>query len=214
MSGFSADWLALREPADRCARNQDILRALRTAFKHREALSVVDLGCGTGSNLRATALHLPARQGWRLVDHDPPLLAAARERLIDWADAAEPIDGDLRLRKDGRELHVSFAQADLARGVDAALGNGADLVTAAALFDLVSVPWIERFAGIVARRRTTFYTALTYDGLETWDPPHAADAEMLAAFHAHQGATKGLGHRLARPLARRSRARLSLLATR
>lgn len=193
MSGFDADWLALREPADHRARNPELLAALQTAFANREAVTVVDLGCGTGSNLRAVAPHLPPRQHWRLVDHDPALLAVARDRLTAWADRAEPDGGDLRLFKDRRELLVSFAEIDLAADIEGALGDRPDLVTAAALFDLVSTSWIERFVRAVVSRRAAFYTALTYDGVETWEPPHAADAEMLAAFHAHQGGDKGFG---------------------
>jgi SAM-dependent methyltransferase len=193
VSGFSPEWLALREPADHHARNPDILAALQAAFANRESVTVVDLGCGTGSNLRATAPYLPSRQHWRLVDHDPALLAAARERLTAWADSAELRGDSLKLVKDGRELAVSFARADLVSGLEAALGGSPDLVTAAALFDLVSVPWIERFAGRVAEENATFYTALTYNGLDTWRPAHEDDAAILAAFHAHQRRDKGFG---------------------
>jgi len=37
------------------------------------------------------------------------------------------------------------------------------------------------------------YAILTYDGRETWLPPHMADAAVLAAFHAHQKSDKGFG---------------------
>lgn len=193
MSGFRADWLALREPADHRARNRELLGGLEAAFASREAVTVIDLGCGTGSNLRATAPHLPPRQRWRLIDHDPALLAAARERLLAWADTAEQRGDDLRLVKDAHELIVSFRRIDLAVDLESALDESTDLVTAAALFDLVSASWIERFARLLVSRRATFYTALTYDGGETWEPPHAADAGMLAAFHAHQARDKGFG---------------------
>ncbi len=87
MSGFSAEWLALREPADHRARNRDLLGALARRFAGRDTLSVVDLGCGAGSNLRALAPALPRRQRWRLVDHDAALLGAARGRIAQWGDA-------------------------------------------------------------------------------------------------------------------------------
>jgi hypothetical protein len=35
--------------------------------------------------------------------------------------------------------------------------------------------------------------ALSYDGIETWDPADPAEAEGLAAFHAHQVGDKGFG---------------------
>ncbi len=190
---FSAEWLALREPADHRSRDAGLLDALAAALAGRERLRIVDLGCGTGSNLRALAPRLGPVQAWRLVDHDPALLAAARARLAAWADGAREQGDGLRLEKDGRRLDVAFVRADLAGGVAAALGEAPDLVTAAALFDLASPPWIEAVADAVAGRRAAFYTVLTYDGRETWTPPHPADAAMLEAFHAHQARDKGFG---------------------
>ena len=193
MSGFDPAWLDLREDADHRARNRHVLAACVAHFAGHEHLRVVDLGCGSGSNLRALASHLPARQSWRLVDHDSVLLDAARDRLARWAEAAEAAGGGaLRLLRDGRTIDVEFAQADLARDAAGAIA-GADLVTAAALFDLVSERWMGDFVASVAATRTPFYTALTYDGVESWSPPDARDSEMLAAFHAHQARDKGFG---------------------
>jgi hypothetical protein len=154
---------------------------------------VVDLGCGAGSNLRALAPLLPSRQDWLLVDHDPALLDTARERIARWADEAEVEGHALRALKEGRRLTIRFRRADLARELESVLSGPADLVTAAALFDLVSEPWIGRFAAAVAAREAAFATFLTYDGRETWTPRHPADGEMLAAFHGHQGGDKGFG---------------------
>lgn len=190
---FSADWLALREPADHAARSKSLLAEVAGAFAGRDAINVVDLGCGAGSNLRGTAEALPDRQYWRLVDYDPKLLAAARGRLTAWADGAAS-DGDvLVLTKGAKSLRVTFIQADLNTDLDRVLAPSADLVTAAALFDLVSTNWLERFVAALARRRLPLYTVLTYDGTENWAPPHPADQAMLEAFHAHQATDKGFG---------------------
>jgi hypothetical protein len=206
MNGFSAEWLALREPSDHRARNRAILAALQMRFAARESVSIVDLGCGAGSNLRATAPFLPQKQHWLLVDHDPELLQAARVRLAAWADAVEEQGSGLKIKKGHCELVVTFRQADLAADLEDVLGHSADLVTAAALFDLVSTPWIHRFAGMVGRQRAAFYATLTYDGVEIWEPPHSADADILAAFNAHQTSDKGFG-RSAGPAATEALAR-------
>ena len=193
MSGaFSADWLALREPADHAARDPGLVAALGEAMAGRP-IAVVDLGCGTGSNLRALAPHLPDEQSWRLVDHDPILLGRARETLAAWADEAGDDDETLVLRQGGKRLAVSFHACDLAAELDEALGPSPDLVTAAALFDLLSPAAIEAVAAAVAVHGAAFYTALTYDGRETWHPPHAADGAILAAFLADLGRDKGFG---------------------
>lgn len=193
MSGFSADWLALREPADHRARSREIAAALAARLDQRARVSVVDIGCGTGSNLRGTAPLLGQSQRWTLVDYDARLLEAARGALAGWADTSAS-DGDgLMLEKDGKAIRVAFRRADLNADLDQALGESADLVTAAALFDLASPAFIRRFATAVARRRAVFYTVLTYNGIQRWTPRHPSDNAMIAAFHTHQMQDKGFG---------------------
>lgn len=193
MSGFSADWLSLREAADHRSRSYELAQALAARFEGHPSVRVVDLGCGTGSNLRATSALLGEHQSWTLVDYDADLLIAARMQLKAWADNVRE-DGDaLVLTKDRRALTVSFRQADLAADLDAALGAEADLVTASALFDLCSPEFIRRFAAAVARRKAIFYTVLTYNGIQRWTPHRPADNAMASAFHRHQMRDKGFG---------------------
>ena len=193
MSGFSADWLALREPADMRARSRELAAAVSARLSLRDHLEVVDLGCGTGSNLRGTAPLLGASQSWTLVDYDAALLDAARGALAGWADRFRLAGDGLALEKDGRRISVTFRRADLAQDLEAALGAQVDLVTASALFDLASPAFIAAFARAVARRRAVFYTVLTYNGIQRWTPRSPADNALAAAFHAHQMRDKGLG---------------------
>ena len=194
MSGFSASWLALREPADHRSRNPALAARLLSVLGKRvsrdQVLRVTDLGCGTGSNLRALAPGLHPRQAWRLVDYDMALLAEARNQLTYWADRCEGTEGQITLLKDGCEILVSFEQRDLNQDLEQVLGLPTDLVTAAAFFDLVSESWIERFCQAL---NSVFYTVLTYDGHERWLPEHPADTRMREAFHAHQSTDKGFG---------------------
>jgi hypothetical protein len=190
--GFDPAWLALREPADHAARDPGLMAQAAALVVEGEAV-IVDLGCGTGSNLRALADVLPARQSWRLVDHDPALLAAARATLSNWADTATTgPDGALALVRGRQSLTVRFLQTDLTADLAPVL-EGAQLVTAAALFDLCSPAWIGGFAAALAAHRLPLYTALTYDGVEHWSPPHPADTAVLAAFLSHQRRDKGFG---------------------
>ncbi len=193
MTGFSADWLALREAADHRARNSDLADGLQARFAQRDTVNVVDIGCGSGSNLRGTAPLLPSRQSWTLVDYDADLLSAARGELQKWADASEGHGESLRLRKDRLDIEVSFRQADLAADLETALGTGADLITAAAFFDLTSPAFIKTFTRAVAARRAVFYTVLTYNGLSGWDPRNPSDNAISSAVNRHQGTDKGFG---------------------
>jgi SAM-dependent methyltransferase len=194
MSGFSADWLALREPVDHRSRSVAVRDRAIAALAPIALPRVVDLGCGSGSNLRALAPWLGARQSWRLVDYDPRLLDAARTALSEWADGASlDVDGGMTIKKEGKEIEVSFERADLACGVGEILAPGCDLVTASAFFDLVGADWIARFCADLSARGAPLYATVTYDGREVWRPPNPADSAMLSAFHAHQASDKGFG---------------------
>ncbi len=193
MSGFSPDWLALREPVDHRSRDRALAGRLAAHFQDRPEVAVVDLGCGTGSNIRATSLLLPERQSWTLVDYDTRLLDVARTRLAAWADDARAEGDALVLAVGRRRLHVRFLALDLQTDLDRALAGKPALVTASALFDLCSVAFIDRFAGAVSSTGAAFYTVLTYNGIQTWTPTHPVDVAMAAAFHTHQRIDKGFG---------------------
>ncbi len=172
---FSAEWLALREPYDRRARNAKVLEQVAAATAARSNIAVVDLACGTGSTLRAVSARLPSRQSWRLVDNDLGLLARA-------GALARPPD-----------LTVTTMPVDLARDLEAALDGPVELVTTSALLDLVSADWLERLVTETAARRLAVYASLSYDGLATLTPSDALDVAIVDAVNVHQRHDKGFG---------------------
>jgi SAM-dependent methyltransferase len=176
MNGFSAEWLALREPYDGRARNRDVLGSVAAAAATAgDAIGVVDLACGTGSTLRALAPRLPSRQDWRLVDNDLSLLARAA------AGKAVP------------SVAITRIPVDLTRDLEAALDGPVNLVTASALLDLVSADWLDRLVTEVAARHLPFYAALNYDGRVVFDPVDPLDSAIIAAVNLHQQTDKGFG---------------------
>ena len=205
MSGFDPDWLALREPFDRAAREAaaqalDIpvfAARLRERRGPDAALQVLDLGCGTGANLRALAPQLGGAQRWRLVDHDPRLLAALPDVLRGWADAqgwrADGKAQAVRIEGPALSLDVAWQQADLAGDHDGLHLDGADLVTASALLDLVSADWLARWIARCRAAGVALYFALSVDDRLHWRPVDVADDEVQAAFRAHQRRDKGFG---------------------
>lgn len=193
MTGFSAQWLSLREGADHRARHAGLARQLSQRFAGHELVRVVDLGSGTGSNLKATASLLGPAQEWVLIDNDPNLLEEAALSLSAWADHAKPVGDALVLTKDGAHIGVSFRLHDLAGDIEGALAGKPDLVTASAVFDLTSAPWMARLARAVAGRKAAFYTVLTYDGRDSFTPPHPLDAAVIDAFAQHMQSEKGFG---------------------
>lgn len=193
MTGFSADWLALREPSDAKARNAAVRDAVLASVADLDPVAIVDLACGTGSMMRALAPLLPARQSWRLVDNDLSLLARA-------ADSARP-----------ERAWSNALPIDIARDLEAALDGAIDLVTAEALLDLVSEPWLERLVVECAARRLPVYAALSYDGRMVFDPADTSDAAMVAALNVHQRGDKGFGPALGPAAAAAAIARFSAL---
>ncbi len=184
MSGFSVDWLNLREPADQRARNSGLLNKAVAFLVETEGSSeseiVVDLGAGTGSSFRAMqpllASH-PKMQTWRLIDNDPVLLAEAMRRLQGKTEA-EACEQNLN--------HIDVLPL-----------TGVRMVTASALFDLVSASYIDQLVTKLAEAAQNtslcFCAALNYDGTTQWDPVHPLDTEVLNAFNRDQQTDKGFG---------------------
>lgn len=89
MSGFSADWLALREPADAQARAADLAGRFARALPRKARIA--DLGAGAGSMGRWLAPFLPKDARLFSVDGDAALLVhSAPPRLRRSLGAAIP----------------------------------------------------------------------------------------------------------------------------
>jgi hypothetical protein len=175
MSGFSADWLTLREPHDLRARNPAVLDTVTAFLEPLSSVQIVDLACGTGSTLRALSPYLPARQNWKLIDNDLGLLARA---------TATPLV---------KHATVAAIPLDLNRDLEAALDGPVDLVATSALLDLVSATWLDRLAIEIAARAIPLYAALSYDGRIALTPSDPLDAAIATAVNAHQRTDKGFG---------------------
>ena len=176
-TGFSAEWLELREPADTAARSERLTRALADALPQGAAIDVLDLGAGTGANLRFLSARLPHPQRWLLVDHDGALLRRVR------ADAV------LRLSIATRQLDL----AALDTSAVADLFAGRALVSASALLDLVSLEWMRALAARCAASGAAVLFALTYDGRIECTPADPDDDAIRDLVNAHQRTDKGFG---------------------
>lgn len=166
--GFSADWLALREPADLAARDAGLL-AKAAALVEKDGI-VLDLGSGTGSTARAFHAGGFDRLRWRFFDNDPALLSIAAKQVAQ----AECQVGDL---------------AD----VDALILDGVKLVTASALLDLMPRDWVAALGQRLRQEKIPFYAALSYDGEMHWTPALPEDGAVTAHFNLHQCTDKGIG---------------------
>ena len=178
---FDPAWLALREPADHRSRAAAAMTLLARACRDHGWSRAIDLGSGTGSNLRYLAPKLPGVQQWTLVDHDADLLGRAAPDAV---------------------AEVSRVAGDLAdAGLRAIAKTRPDLVTGSALLDLASKAWLAALVAACREAGCAAHFALTYDGTMQW---HAApgvrqpaddpdDALVRRAVNAHQRRDKGLG---------------------
>lgn len=174
MSGFSSQWLSMREAADATARSASLPSHLR--LPQTGPMRIIDLGAGTGSNLRYLAPKLECAQEWTLVDADAALLQS-----VIVPETATPLIVETRRLDLMRDLKaLSFAQCDL--------------VTASALIDLVSEDWLARLAEKCAEAKIpNCLFALSVDGVISWTPMDPADREIRSLFNAHMCRDKGFG---------------------
>jgi hypothetical protein len=181
VAGFSADWLALREPFDHAARSIDLTCALLEALPCDRPLRILDLAAGTGSNLRylagaagsAPPPPWPRRSGpaeCLLVDHDPLLLARVPQMA-----------------------GVETRCLDLSTLDDGTIFEGRDLVSASALLDLVSEPWLLTLANRCAACGAAALFALSYDGVIACTPEDSDDGTIVSLVNEHQRTDKGFG---------------------
>jgi glycosyltransferase involved in cell wall biosynthesis len=169
--GFSPTWLALRESADAAARAPHLLDRLLPDLAKVEKPVIHDLGCGTGSMGRWVAARLPAAQHWVLYDRDPVLLDHAVASLVAAADGS-PVTVETRHRDITR-----LTAADLA---------GASLVTTSALLDVLTLEEVDRMAAACTEAGCPALLTLSVAGRVQLSPADPLDAEIGAAFDAHQ----------------------------
>ncbi|MFL1376479.1 MULTISPECIES: SAM-dependent methyltransferase [unclassified Nocardiopsis] len=164
---FTPHWLAAREDADTRARSRGPLAALAA---HGGA--VADLGCGTGALARWTAPRLPGVRNWMLFDRDPRLLALAGGQV--------PVP-----RVETHLLDLGRLRAeDLA---------GATLVAGSALLDVLTEAQVLTVADAVAGTGLPAWFTLSVAGRVVLTPEDPLDAEVAAAFNAHQRRDGRLG---------------------
>lgn len=174
MGSFSAEWLALREPADHAARaTPSLLRWLLPSLPAARPLRVLDLACGTGSNLRYLAPRLGAGQSWTVVDHDPLLLAA--------------------IPREFAGCRIESRRLDLALDLDSIDFPSFDLVTTSALLDLVSESWLASLVRLCRDSRAAVLFALSYNGHMSFEPAVKDDGIVHSLFNRHQRTDKGFG---------------------
>lgn len=207
---IEASWLDLRYRADDRARQRS-LPLVRDLAEHLLAnahpgpvpgtsqkpvpqapgLAVVDVGAGTGANLRWLGPHLDQALGsalaqdWALLDHDAVLLEAVRGAAAPW------------LRRSIRHTGSVATLGDLLQTT-----GHPRLVSCSALLDLLTASQIDDLVAATVRGADAALWSLSVTGDVSFDPGHADDALLVQRFNSDQqrGTTTATGpHFLAGP---------------
>jgi hypothetical protein len=195
--GFSAEWLQLRESADHRARSSALTRLLLDWTQNKDQLNIVELGTGTGSNLRYLCPQLGHNQHWLLVDVDHDLLAQLPMQLQQWAtqeDIKIRSDSDaIWLETDTFDAEVRWLCKDLSHELTTIPLNNVDLLTGSALLDLTSAAWLEQLAQLCIDHHCASLFVLNYDGTIQWHHEQHDDKTLNDLLNAHQLNDKGFG---------------------
>jgi len=187
--GVDPAWLRLRGPADVRARTtfaSGLADALADHLAERvdgadgspgdDTVRLVDVGAGTGAGAQwlrgQLAARLRAPQHWRLVDHDPDLLACAAPAAEGWARAV-PATVD--------ELPALLAD------------DPADVVTCQALVDVLTGPEVDTMLTPAMDGGAAVLLSLSVTGEVVLSPSHQDDEMVAGAFDAHQRRSGRLG---------------------
>jgi glycosyltransferase involved in cell wall biosynthesis/SAM-dependent methyltransferase len=198
-----AQWLRVREPADVAARSDALTRALAEAIAPGEPLRLLDLGTGTGSNIRYLAQRLRATQRWLAVDRSAALLAELPGRMASWAAASGyAASADERrcvVRGTDFACEIETLESDVGTLDDHRIFAGRHIVTASALLDLVSESWLRALAAHCRGEGAAALFAITYNGRFTCTPADPWDEQVRDLMNRHQRRDKGLGGPAAGP---------------
>ena len=177
-----SDWLRLREPADVAARSDALAQWAAAALPRDRAITAIDLGTGSGANIRYLAPRLPSDQRWLAVDNDRALLAEIPARVAAWTEGT------------AARVRVETRQMTLGGGDHPELFADRDFVTASALLDLVSTSWLEWLASQCAAAGAVVLFALTYNGRASCTPAEPEDGHICDLLNRHQKISdKGFG---------------------
>ncbi|MBU2955576.1 glycosyltransferase family 4 protein [Marinobacter sp. F3R08] len=184
-SEFASEWLAAREGPDHRARarrlNEQLNQWLVERYDaqlpvNRCPMLIVDMGAGRGSNARYLVPVLQVPQTWLALDQDAVLLREARL-------------GVARLDVPFETCAVQLTTGNMEQLLPPEIA----LITASALIDLVSEPWLSALSQAAVRRRSAMLIALSYAGQFEVSPGHSDDDLVQDLVNQHQHGDKGTG---------------------
>ena len=190
-------WLRRREPADVRSRSANLTRVIAGLLATRDPVRLLDLGTGTGSNIRYLAERLGGRQQWLAIDRRADVLDALPERIMAWATTrgyqVAMRNGVCTVRGADLDCEILTRQQDLGALEDRRIFEGRHLATASALLDLVSERWLRALVEHCRAEDALALFTITYNGQFSCEPRDAEDDVVRELVNRHQRTDKGLG---------------------
>lgn len=168
-TGFNTDWLFERFAFDSKARNKTVEAACLDFLSSRSTLNIVDVGSGSGSSCLYLMQKIKQDQNWTFVELNAELAKASLERIASFAQTqnwtADSHDNSLFIHTPEKKVQIevinkSFLELD--KIVDL---ENVDLVTAAAVFDLLTEQMLTAFLELLNNQEVALLSTINYSGM-------------------------------------------------
>ena len=193
-----AQWLAHRFACDAEARHDEIEHKFLDFFRqHQTSLKIVDIGSGTGANVRYYFDKIPHAQEWTLIEQSTYLLEECRHSLSAFAQEHNyswQAQGDAFLLTDTEEktATIKLVPGRLEHIEQLTDLPHTDVVTANAVFDLLSFEQFDALVSTLARHDVCLLATLNY--YETSFLPFSdQDHRFTHWYHMHMKRPQPMG---------------------
>jgi precorrin-6B methylase 2 len=181
-------WLSHRFASDAAARNPEIEKKCLDYFRERPVLRIVDVGSGTASNFCYYFDKFSQSQHWTLLERDQALIGAARKNLMHFCQKhvyeLKTTEEGFIIKANGKSAEIVFCRAKLQQIEKCVDMKKTDLLTANAVFDLISFDHFEELVIKLSAYNTCLLATLNY--YETsFLPYREEDGRFVNYYHTH-----------------------------
>ena len=204
-NSFETNWLDRRYHYDNAARDKNVEKACLNHLKNKSSVTILDIGSGTGSNCLYFLEKMPAVQNWIFVEHDERLSKYAFNRIkkhvpkLGYALKVAP--QKLVLQKENRQVEITYITdsfMDLDKKVDL---SKVDLVTAGAVFDLLSFKQFVDIASPILENEIALLATMNYAEMN-FSPSEASDVLFIEKYEKHMSRKQDFGKAMGKDCSR------------
>jgi SAM-dependent methyltransferase len=194
--GFETGWLKERFQFDNAARNQLVEQSFLDFVKAKQKITIVDIGSGTGANCLYFIEKLEKDQQWFLIERDARFFKPAFQRLAEFADTIGydfQIEGKvLKIEIEKKKVNINFVNDSFFRLPDLVDLKKADVVMAAAVFDLLSENQFTALSDSIFSNEIVLLTTMNYFGM-CLQPESELDQKFIALYESHMNRQQDFG---------------------